>query len=150
VGRRCVASQIGKRTAVFLWFAVADPGDDTNTASGAKVLGVVCPWRIEHGPEVLLGSGSVHLADVDAALADDAWADEALLELDPEFGVILARLVGQTVTSVAISMPSYMSQVHFSDGYVLWIFPDASTYGDAHHEGIVLPWFIFEPTSTSY
>lgn len=117
VGLRCTQVSLGIAETLIIDFGELEPGPD-GQMTGAFVLAVDCPWRIDGKDLPAVG-----------------WEDE-----EEDIVHLSTVVIGATVEEIEVRRPGFDLLVQFSNGHRLRVFPDCRAYYSDEMSGGVLPW----------
>ncbi|CAN5617844.1 hypothetical protein BH23CHL2_BH23CHL2_24850 [soil metagenome] len=117
VGLPCTQVSLGIAETLIIDFGELEPGPD-GQMTGAFVLAVDCPWRIDGHDLPAVG-----------------WEDE-----EEDIAHLSTVLIGGSVEEVEVRRPGFDLIVQFSSGHRLRVFPDCRAYYSDEMSGGVLPW----------
>jgi hypothetical protein len=117
----CFRAATGAHAWVLLLdFGALGPPDERGSRQPDFGPVVECPWRLEDGLRVIVGSG-----DQDEVIAPRIQA-----------------CVGRRVIGTEVLTPSYTARVRFEGDLTLWIFPDDSKDYAESSEHPSCPWYL--------
>lgn len=120
-GQTCVRAETGAYAwSLLLNFGELAAADADGYQEPTYGLVVECPWRLEDQTRVLAGSRG------ESETTDDA----------------LQVCVGKQLERISIYQPSFMFQARFSDGLLLWAFPDDVRSYALSSEYPKSPWYV--------
>lgn len=124
IGMPCTAIEFDENDMLLtlLFGEVKDTPDGTLEAE--RAISMTGVWRVEHGEEIIAGSGDLE---------------------DPDRSQRLERMQNATLTRVDVSHPGFDLALHFSNGVVVRCFPcDSLQYSEDPPEGedIFVAWWV--------
>ena len=115
----CTQVSLGAGDGLIIDFGDLEESD-AGDLSGALVLAIDCPWRVDGANSPVVG-----------------WDDE-----EEEVASQATILIGAEVEEVDLRRPGFDLNVQFSNGHRLRIFPDCRAYYSEDMSGGALPWQI--------